>query len=275
MPAGVSVDTKAIQGGINCCKAAIQKLEDASAVFLQRYHKAGCGGWNDKNYTALGMIVDDCRNSLRKPISELQNCLYNLNELFRSIEEYEQISLGTLGRNSHTEASIPNSGTSYSTQVLMCSPGEYHYESGSNNTRHAYGQLNLVDKENRHRDQLAQSSAGDTRRREDDDGGHLIGARFGGSSTAENLFPQNMHLNRSGYRSLETQWAGLLNSGNQVFVNIYTSASNDQMREDTIYGSYTVISRDGRQYTEGFSFANENTETQNSWEEDVFINNLE
>ena len=192
--------------------------------------------------------------------------------MLKAVDEYENISFGvTLGNNFET-SSQPISGVSYSAQVLSCSSGEYHYESSGNNTRHAYGQLQNVERDNRHRNQYAQSSAGGDRRRSDDDGGHLIGARFGGSSDTENLFPQNLHLNRSGYRSLETSWANLLANHNQVFVDIYTSASNDQMREDAIYGSYTVITPSGERYTETFSFANENTRTQDEWEETLFIN---
>lgn len=274
MTSGASVDINAIQRGIECCKAAIQKLEYASATLLRHYQKAGDGGWSDKNYTTLGSVVDECRKALEKPTSELHNCLSNLNLLSSSIMEYEQVSLGTVVGNSRSEVfGARSSGPAHSPQVMACSPGEYHYEFGGNNSRHAYGQLRLVAQGDRHRNQSAQSAAGDTRRREDDDGGHLIGARFGGASTSENLFPQNMHLNRSGYRALENEWAGLLDNGYQVYVDVYTSASNNQMREDSIYGSYTVISPSGEQYTEGFSFANENTETQDAWEEDVFINN--
>jgi len=249
-------------------------LESASKSLQRSYQQAGSGGWKDQKYAALGGIVEECCSALTKPISELQECMVKLNVLLKAVSEYEQTSLGT--SSSGGSASISSqaaTGVSHSTQVMSCSPGEYHYESGSNNSRHAFGQLQLVPQADRHRNQTAQSSAGGDRRRSDDDGGHLIGARFGGSSNSENLFPQNLHLNRSGYRALESQWANLLENNNQVYVDIYTSASGDQMREDAIYGSYTVVSPNGERYTEGFSFANENAETQASWENDVFVNN--
>lgn len=190
-----------------------------------------------------------------------------------SIERYLSLNIGTQSSNANRNTSSQiASGISYSAQVMSCRQGEYHYETGNNNLRHAFGQLSLVAQSERQRNQIAQSSAGGVRRRTDDDGGHLIGARFGGTPNSENLFPQNMHLNRSGYRALESQWANLLENNNQVFVDIYTSASSDQMREDTIYGSYTVVSLTGEQFTETFSFTNENTETQENWENDVFVN---
>ena len=152
--------------------------------------------------------------------------------------------------------------------ALSCAPGEYQYAPADrNNIRRAYGQLRLAPMEERARSPAAQSAAGGERRRADDDGGHLIGAMFGGSPAGENLFPQNSRLNRhQGYRAQEREWADLLNGGNQVFVDVYTSASNDDNREDAIYGTYTVVDCNGNQYTEAFSFANESAATQDSWQ---------
>ena len=269
----------------NRCNKLKEKLERLKTAFgrvesdLRAYVSAAksfettSADSTQKNVSGVEKCIVSIEEYLATSV-ELHNCLSNLNLLSSSIMEYEQVSLGTVVGNSRSEVfGTRSSGPAHSSQVMACSPGEYHYEFGGNNSRHAYGQLRLVAQGDRHRNQSAQSAAGDTRRREDDDGGHLIGARFGGASTSENLFPQNMHLNRSGYRALENEWAGLLDNGYQVYVDVYTSASNNQMREDSIYGSYTVVSPSGEQYTEGFSFANENTETQDAWEEDVFINN--
>lgn len=270
-----------LQQQLNAIKSQESQLESERSTEKNRCNKLR--EKLERLKTAFGRVESDLRayvsaaknfetssaDSTQKKVSAVEKCI-------ASIEEYERVSLGSVVVNSRSEESgTHSSGPSYSPQVMTCSPGEYHYESGGNNSRHAYGQLHLVAQGDRHRNQSAQSAAGDTRRREDDDGGHLIGARFGGASTSENLFPQNRHLNRAGYRALENEWAGLLDSGNQVYVDVYTSASNNQMREDSIYGSYTVISPNGEQYTDTFSFANENTETQEAWEEDVFINNQE
>lgn len=266
-----------LQQIINSTKS--KKSQCESELYLQ---KKRCNKMKDK-LERLNVIYSRIESDLNayvvatkkfenQALGKTQKNLNSVDKCIEHIEQYLSISCSKTVSNSSVSGSYPTSGISHSTEILSCAPGEYHYESGTNNTRHAFGQLKLVDKSDRHRSQSAQSSAGGTRRRYDDDGGHLIGARFGGAPNSENLFPQNLHLNRSGYRSLESQWANLLNNNCQVFVDIYTSASSDQMREDAIYGSYTVISPTGDRYTECFSFANENTETQNCWEEDVFAN---
>jgi len=59
-----------------------------------------------------------------------------------------------------------------------------------------------------------------------------------------------------------------LESGAQVFVEIYVSAARDGQRPDAIYGSYTVKTANGtKKY--GFSFANESSETQAGWETEI------
>ncbi len=58
MSSGVSVESAAIQGGIGCCKTAIQELQTASKSLQSRYQKAGSGGWKDEKYAALGGIVE-------------------------------------------------------------------------------------------------------------------------------------------------------------------------------------------------------------------------
>lgn len=53
-----------------------------------------------------------------------------------------------------------------------------------------------------------------------DEGGHLIGARFGGTPEGVNLVPQNMNLNRSAWKRMENEWAAALDQGRQVKVDI-------------------------------------------------------
>ncbi len=159
------------------------------------------------------------------------------------------------------------SGNANSERVQSCAPGEYHYISGSNNTKCAYGQLKLVPAEERIRNNGAQRQSGDERRRTDDDGGHLIGARFGGSPNSENLYPQNRELNRwGGYKKLENKWEQELKNGNKVFVHIFVSSSNQRNREDAVYGSYVIEKPNGLKIFETFSFENEDTETQDVWD---------
>jgi len=49
-----------------------------------------------------------------------------------------------------------------------------------------------------------------------DEGGHLIGARFGGPTDAYNLIPQDAHLNRRAWKRMENSWATSLESGHRV-----------------------------------------------------------
>lgn len=160
--------------------------------------------------------------------------------------------------------------------ILACAPGEYHYEyNAKSQARHAYGCLQYVPKEDRHRNNKNQLNAGGEQRRDDDDGGHLIGSLFGGSCGPENLFPQNLQLNRGGYRSLELQWKKQLDAGCSVYVDIYASAAGNNQRQDSICGSFIVISPDGSSYEDSFSFTNESKATLKEWEEIVEMETIE
>ena len=81
-----------------------------------------------------------------------------------------------------------------------------------------------------------QRSAGGEFREETDDGGHLIGTRFGGSPDLENIDAQNRNLNRGGYKSEENSWAASLGEGNKVFVNVDTYKSNGSDRPSAYMG---------------------------------------
>ena len=101
--------------------------------------------------------------------------------------------------------------------------GEYEYEVSADG-KSATGSLKIA--EDPERDSKAQASAGgEFRRGKDhewgaDDGGHLIGARFGGETGEENLTAQNRNLNRSDYKQMENDWAARLEDGEKVFVHI-------------------------------------------------------
>jgi len=49
-----------------------------------------------------------------------------------------------------------------------------------------------------------------------DDGGHLIGSRFGGSSEGVNLVPQNGNLNKGAWKVMENSWAKAIENGQKV-----------------------------------------------------------
>lgn len=205
-------------------------------------------------------------STMSSSISKLQQARLNVSSSISAIKNWISVSFSTQAVDFGCGADNCSARKDIKSTLLSCQVGEYYYEMGENNSRHAFGQLKHIEKIDRKRDSNAQKNAGGNRRRADDDGGHLIGARFGGARTSENLFPQNRHLNRSAYKTLEKEWEVLLDQGNQVYVDIYTSASNDETREDSIYGSYIVIRSDGTSYTEAFSFANEDKKTQTDWD---------
>lgn len=93
MAGSVSVESAAIQGGINCCNTSINELDSASRALQRSYQAAGSGGWKDQKYTQLGSIVSDCCNALTKPISELQECMRKLDELLKAVSDYENVNL--------------------------------------------------------------------------------------------------------------------------------------------------------------------------------------
>jgi len=127
----------------------------------------------------------------------------------------------------------------------------------------ARGSLEISD--DRKRNQRAQLAAGGEDREEYDDGGHLIGARYGGSPTAENLDAQNRDVNRRGFKGAEDEWASDLKDGNNVFVNIENYNSNGSERPDATMGYSITEDKDGNRTWDAFSFQNASFAEQDEW----------
>ncbi|WP_294265286.1 DNA/RNA non-specific endonuclease [uncultured Sphingomonas sp.] len=72
----------------------------------------------------------------------------------------------------------------------------------------------------RGRDELNAQDAVRGRGLPDDDAGHVIGHRFLGDQGARNMFPQNFNFNRSAYKTMENEWAGWIDKGGTVKVNV-------------------------------------------------------
>lgn len=147
--------------------------------------------------------------------------------------------------------------------------GEYEYEVSAGG-KSATGSLKIADAPER--DSKAQASAGgDFRRSKDhewgaDDGGHLIGARFGGETGEENLTAQNRNLNRSDYKQMENDWAARLENGEKVFVHIET----DGAERPNAYMGYAIYeSPDGTRDFETFHMVNESRSEVAKWEEEA------
>jgi hypothetical protein len=153
-------------------------------------------------------------------------------------------------------------------------PGAYSYADSSHG-KIAFGQLTLASQ--RKRSGNAQRNAGgDDRRTSDnpygvDDGGHLIGAIFGGSPWAENLTAQDRNLNRSAYRKLEKKWEHHLKNNDKVFVNIetYDYGNSGRPTNFMIYSIIEHTDENGKVTREIFfdSLNNESASEHQKWEE--------
>lgn len=73
-----------------------------------------------------------------------------------------------------------------------------------------------------------------------DQGGHLIGNRFGGTSEGVNLVPQNGNFNTGAYNQLERQWADEIRAGNRVDVRVGLSYADNTGRPSRYQIEYTV-----------------------------------
>jgi len=148
--------------------------------------------------------------------------------------------------------------------------GVYTYGESSTGGKTATGSLQLV--EDPIRNGKAQAAAGGDVRRSNshkwgaDDGGHLIGARFGGETGDVNLTAQNRNLNRGDYKQLENSWAAHLEAGDKVFVHIET----DNARRPNAYMGYAIYeSPDGIRTYDTFHMVNESRSEIALWEADA------
>ena len=151
--------------------------------------------------------------------------------------------------------------------------GEYHYLESADG-KSAWGSLELAEESVRNPE--AQRLAGGESREATDDGGHLIGTRFGGSPELENIDAQNRNLNRGGYKAEENSWAASLEEGNQVFVNVDTYKSNGSDRPSAYMGYKIEEDTEGNRSWDAFSFTNVSRQEQREWEElDALYDELE
>lgn len=157
------------------------------------------------------------------------------------------------------------------------SNGYYYRKNEYGQILEAKGDLRL---EKGERNQYAQREAGGSYRHSEDDGGHLIGTRFGGSGEADNLIAQDRSINRGAYKSLENEWAEELNSGYDVSVEIEPIYHGESLRPDIITAKTEIVGDNGTK-VDYFSVTNENLESDEFilpeesdemlgiWEEDV------
>lgn len=145
--------------------------------------------------------------------------------------------------------------------------GEYTYNVDEYGVKSASGSLQLTDETVR--DNAAQAAAGGEMRRGSgsewgaDDGGHLIGARFGGAAGEENLTAQNRNLNRSGYKQMENRWEAHLKAGDKVYVHI---EADDPLRPEAYMGYVIYENPAGERDWDAFHMVNESKAEILQWE---------
>lgn len=141
--------------------------------------------------------------------------------------------------------------------------GDYQYgETGLGKS--AFGVLEICDEPIR--DASAQRRAGGDARLPDDDGGHLIGARFGGAPGLENIDAQSRNLNRGAYKAMEDGLAESLKEGDQVFLDVETYKGDGSDRPSAYMGYSITEHPDGSRDADAFSFTNASREEQAEWE---------
>jgi hypothetical protein len=97
------------------------------------------------------------------------------------------------------------------------------------------------------RSRRAQLNAGKPDRRDTDDGGHFVAARFNGPRAWFNHFAQDANFNRGAYRALEDKWAKAVRSGKRVFVDIVPHYRGTSMRPYLLWVTWTIDGRRARQ----------------------------
>lgn len=142
----------------------------------------------------------------------------------RQSEKEHFASTYTLKPNENYDAN----GYSYETdklgRITRCE-GILRLEDGKRNTAH-------------------QIRAGGEYRLENDEGGHLIGRRFGGSEKVDNLVPMDSHVNGVEYKKLEDDWAAELNKGSTVDVKIQCRYFGDSTRPTDFIVKYKITDND-------------------------------
>jgi len=90
------------------------------------------------------------------------------------------------------------------------------------------------------RNLTAQRNVGGEARQTNDDGGHLIAARFGGSGNYDNLVPMDGTINKGAYKKIENSWKNALDEGKEVKVKIEPIYENESQRPASFKVSYTI-----------------------------------
>lgn len=108
-----------------------------------------------------------------------------------------------------------------------------------------------------------QVKAGGEYRLETDEGGHLIGRRFGGSEKVDNIVPMDGHVNRVEYKELEDDCAQELEKGYRVDVKVRCKYEEDSARPSAFIVKYKVTDQDGFTRSEARIISNRSVRGEN------------
>lgn len=105
---------------------------------------------------------------------------------------------------------------------------------------YAEGRLQSKDHDGRNpiNDKMEDIGKGD--QKDTDQRGHLIGDQFNGSSSLENLVPQDAKLNDGKVKQLENSLAKQVADGKEVYLKVEPNYSGDSHRPDSFTYTYTV-----------------------------------
>lgn len=129
-------------------------------------------------------------------------------------------------------------------ETYVTGEGNYEYSTDKlGRIKHCKGLLELHPENDRNN--YAQRKAGGADRHTGeiegqgkDDGGHLIGRRFGGSKEIDNIVAQDSHLNRGEYKKMEDDWQSRLeekdeNGDQKYHVQVDIRCKYNDRREGT------------------------------------------
>lgn len=202
----------------------------------------------------------DAEISILEDISTAQDDIEfddkNINDIPEDIlnEPFEE-STNNVSENISETSNTPSSKMQDSNLFEDNKEKDYIYDE-TDYGKHASGQLQLDKGE---RSAYAQRTVGGEDRQRYDDGGHLIGSRFGGSGGYENLDAQSRDLNRGEYKNMENEWACSLKNGEKIYVDVKTYKSNDSERPDAFMGYSITENGTGVRSLDTFSFQNESS----------------
>ena len=169
---------------------------------------------------------EDCSDNIEKQETESKEDEDSENLEKQKVKDSSHFaSTYSLKSNENYESNHYNYETDRYGRIKRCE-GTLRLEEGKRNSAH-------------------QLKAGGEYRMENDEGGHLIAKRFGGSEKIDNIVAMDEHVNRVEYRKIENDWANKLKKGNTVDVKILCKYENESTRPTEFIVKYKVTDQNG------------------------------